>query len=390
MPIDPNIPLSGNQMAPVQLPDVNAMMQTRTAGLENMYNIGRQQQQDAAAAQKAQADAAVNALAPAYATAFKGGGTKEAVTAAYNMLPPEMQAGVKDQIDKLMAMPSDDLRLAALESSMAGSDIGRALLNRIPTEIQRLNAAVQQGQLDVSRRRLAMEESQAGVPKPLTEYEAGQLGLREREVKLREDEAAAKAAAGEAGDMDPKVKVKLEQAYPKASRGLQSAVTGLDQDIADVEKLVADPGLKSISGLVGSSTPNISAEARRAQALYDKILAGAGFGALQAMRDASPTGGALGNVSNQEGQKLEKSVAAFAQSQDYGDLKKALNDYLFDLKVAKENVVSTFDETYGYRGPNPSADIVTGVQERRARLQPQTTAPGASSLPAGVVVRKNP
>jgi hypothetical protein len=157
MAIDPSI--IGNVMIPQapQLPDVNAMMQTRTAGLENMYKIERQRAEDTRLEQERQAEALVEALAPAYATAFKGGGSKEALTAAYNLLPPEIQAGVKDQIDKLMAMPSDDLRLSALEASMAGSDAGRALLNRIPTEIQRINAEIQRGQLGVSQQRLAME-----------------------------------------------------------------------------------------------------------------------------------------------------------------------------------------------------------------------------------------
>ena len=42
MAIDPSI--IGNVMAPAatQLPDVNAMMQTRTAGLENVYKIEQQ------------------------------------------------------------------------------------------------------------------------------------------------------------------------------------------------------------------------------------------------------------------------------------------------------------------------------------------------------------
>ena len=171
MRTNPNIILSGNQMAAPQLPDVNAMMQTRTAGMENIYALEQQRAAQAQAAQKEQAAALVDALAPAYATAFKGGGTKEAITAAYNLLPPELQPGVKGQIDKLMAMPSDDLRLSALEASLAGSDAGRTLLDRIPTEIQRINAEIQRGQLEVSRANAAREAATAGVPKPMSAAE---------------------------------------------------------------------------------------------------------------------------------------------------------------------------------------------------------------------------
>lgn len=371
MAIDPSIILSGNQMAQPRLPDVNAMMQTRTAGLENMYNIEQQRAAQAQAEQKAQQDALVEALAPAYATAYKGGGTKEAITAGVSLLSPEIQAKIAPSIQKMLAMPSDELRMSALESSLASSgDTGRAILNRIPTEIQRMNAEIQQGQLD----------------------------LRKMELEQRKQAAAAKTAPISTEQppdetapppMDPKVKLKLDQAYPQASRALQSSVTNLDQDIQDVEKLLSDEtGLKAITGYFNANTPAIFADATRAQARLDKIMSGAGFSALQAMRDASPTGGALGNVSNQEGSKLEKSVAAFSQAQDYQDFQDALRDYLIDLKTAQENVQAAFDETYGYRGEAPSSGIVTQTRERRKRIEEETLPQGRTSLPPGVTVKK--
>ena len=221
MPIDPSI--IGNVMVPQapQLPDVNAMMQTRTAGMENMYKIEAARQEQAKADAKEQAAALVDALAPAYATAFKGGGTKEAVMAGYDLMPPEVQANVKGQVDKLLSMPSDDLRLAALETSMAGSDIGRALLDRIPTELQRLTVGVQQGQLGVSQQRLAFDQSQAGVPRPMTAAEEAQAGFREREVTLAEAKdarEAAKTAAIAAGEIGPTEAQKGEVWNRKAGR----------------------------------------------------------------------------------------------------------------------------------------------------------------------------
>lgn len=227
MPTNPNIILSGNQMAPVQLPDVNAMMQTRTAGMENIYNIEQQRAEQAKAAQAEQAAALVDALAPAYATAFKGRGSKEALTAAYNLLPPEIQPSVKGQIDKLMAMPSDDLRLSALEASLAGSDAGRTLLDRIPTEIQRMTADVQRGQLDVSRQRLAMDAAAANQPEAMTPYQEAQIAL-ERE-KLAQP---AKPSAEE---------IKKQLADEKRAKDLDLA-------IAEVET-VMQPG-----GLIDQST----------------------------------------------------------------------------------------------------------------------------------------
>jgi hypothetical protein len=221
MVTDPNIILSGNRMAAPRLPDVNAMMQTRTAGMENIYALEQQRAAQAQTAQKEQEAALIEALAPAYATAFKGGGSREAITAAYDLLPPEIQPGVKGQIDRLLAMPSDDLRLSALESSMAGSEAGRTLLNRIPTEIQRMNAEIQRGQLEVSRANAAREAAAANQPKVsfretdaegnVRMYDAAgnEIGMLPKAGK------PAAAAEGDAGKVDVKAASKADDTLGK-------------------------------------------------------------------------------------------------------------------------------------------------------------------------------
>lgn len=383
MVTNPNIILSGNQMAPPQLPDVNAMMQTRTAGLENIYAIEQQRAEQAQTAQKEQEAALIEALAPAYATAFKGGGSREAITAAYDLLPPEIQSGVKGQIDKLLAMPSDDLRLSALEASMAGSEAGRTLLNRIPTAIQELNAQIQQGQLEVSRGRLAMEESQIGMPKPMTAAEQARIDLDERKFQAEQEKAAREAEMPEG--MDAKTKVKFEQAYPKSSSALRTAVTGMDNTLIALKELIDSPGLEDISGTVGAITPNISGPAKRAQSLFDQIKAGAGLAALVELKQASPAGGALGNVSNQEGSTLRDSRGAFLQAQEYQDLRQSLIDYYGVLERSKANIIGAFNDTYGYRGEDAAEEILGPMRQSQEQIEqglqrqfptaPQTPSP---------------
>jgi hypothetical protein len=225
MPINPNIILSGNQMATPQLPDVNAMMQTRTAGMENIYKNEQARAEEAKAAQKEQAAALVDALAPAYATAFKGGGTKEAITAGYNLLSPEIQTAVKGQFDKLMAMPSDDLRLSALEAGLAGSEAGRTLFDRIPTEIQRINAEIQRGQLEVSRAKAAREAAAVGVPKPMSEYEAERIKLDREKAEREAAKVSPDAAKQQQAVNDMKLAV-TELTAAAAPGGLIDLSTG--------------------------------------------------------------------------------------------------------------------------------------------------------------------
>lgn len=371
MAIDPSI--IGNVMAPAapQLPDVNAMMQTQTRGMEKMYGMERQREADAAAAQKEQQAAIAQAMMPSVAAAFSDPSDAGLAQAA-QLMPPEVADAFAPFLDRLRSVPDVDLRKSLLRAELLKDDEGKLILQQLePTANMRLQADTAAGAQALQRRRLALEEQElAAKTAPVsTELPPGETAM---------------------APLDPKVKLKLDQAYPQASRALQSSVTSLDQDIQDVERLLTDDiGLKSITGYLNANTPAIFKDATRAQALLDKIMSGAGFAALQAMRDASPTGGALGNVSNQEGAKLEKSVAAFSQAQDYDDFAAALQQYLVDLKTAQENVQAAFDETYSYRGGAPSSEIVTQTRERRKRIEEETLPARRQPLPPGVTVKRN-
>jgi hypothetical protein len=149
--------------------------------------------------------------------------------------------------------------------------------------------------------------------------------------------------------LTPKDIQKREAAYPKATSALKSFETETDAFDKDIEKLRDHPGLSEITGLVGGRTPALTGAGRQAQALYEKITAKGGFQALQNMRNASPTGGALGNVSNQEGLRLEKSVAAIDRRQDAKDVQSAMDNYRSDLQNAKRLMREAYDDTYSYK-----------------------------------------
>lgn len=160
MAIDPNIILSGNQMAQPRLPDVNAMMQTRTAGLENIYKIEQQRAEQAKTAQKeqeaAQEAATLNALLPAYTYGIQTGD----IAGAGNLVPPEMRPQIQQYIDALTGKSPEEVQ-AALIGSLSSSPAGQAALEAI----QRAAAVdVQRGQLDVSKQRLAFDIAEAQRP----------------------------------------------------------------------------------------------------------------------------------------------------------------------------------------------------------------------------------
>jgi hypothetical protein len=147
----------------------------------------------------------------------------------------------------------------------------------------------------------------------------------------------------------PKELQARESKYPMATQAVKTVESKADKLIADIETLKNHPGLPSITGTVYGRTPSVTSDGRAAQALYDSIIARGGFQELAAMRAASPTGGALGNVSNQEGQQLKDAFGTLNRTQDAADLQRQLARVADDIRGAKTRVREAYDMTYDYR-----------------------------------------
>jgi hypothetical protein len=147
----------------------------------------------------------------------------------------------------------------------------------------------------------------------------------------------------------PKELQAREAKYPAATTAVKTVESKADKLIADIETLKNHPGLDSITGTVYGRTPSVTADGRAAQALYDSIVARGGFQELAAMRAASPTGGALGNVSNQEGQQLKDAFGTLNRTQDAADLRKQLGRVADDVRGAKTRIREAYDMTYDYK-----------------------------------------
>jgi hypothetical protein len=155
--------------------------------------------------------------------------------------------------------------------------------------------------------------------------------------------------------LPPKEIQARESKHPQATAAIKSLESSTDRLVNDLEKLAKHPGLSGISGLVYGRTPAITKDARAAQALYDSIIARGGFQELQNMRAASPTGGALGSISNQEGQYLRDAFAPINRTQDTADLKNALQNAANAARGSKQRMREAYDLTYQYRTQQEAA-----------------------------------
>jgi hypothetical protein len=234
-------------------------------------------------------------------------------------------------------------------------------------------AQIAQGVRD--QQRLGFEGQRVGFEGQRVGFEGKRLGLENQRVGLEgqrvdiaRTEAERKAQGLEA--LPPKEIQKREAAFPQATsavKGIEYKATGF---IKDLEELRDHPGLSSITGIAAGRLPGITAEGRAAQAIYDKIVAKGGFQALQEMRDASKTGGALGNVSNQEGTQLKASFAAIDRRQDANDVKKAIKDAIVDIERTTARMREAYESTYSYKSGGGAAPASsTGVDASNPLLK---------------------
>lgn len=161
--------------------------------------------------------------------------------------------------------------------------------------------------------------------------------------------------------LSPKEIQNREAKFPQAKTAVASFETSAEKLAKDLETLANSEGLKGITGLIGGRTPAITKEARAAEALYNSIVARGGFNELQNIRASSPTGGALGNVSNAEGQNLRDAFAPLKLTQNASDLKGQLLKAAQETRASVGRIKETFDMTYEYKnqGGQPSAPTRT-------------------------------
>jgi hypothetical protein len=149
--------------------------------------------------------------------------------------------------------------------------------------------------------------------------------------------------------LSPKEIQNREAKFPQAKTAVASFETSAEKLAKDLETLANSKGLEGITGLIGGRTPAITKEARAAEALYNSIVARGGFNELQNIRASSPTGGALGNVSNAEGQNLRDAFAPLKLTQNASDLKVQLLKAAQETRASVGRIKETFDMTYEYK-----------------------------------------
>lgn len=204
---------------------------------------------------------------------------------------------------------------------------------RVPAPLQR--------QRDDKRLQILLAERDPNMPNPELEKEIARMsggqaspvgGLR---VPTAAELAAEKKTAEDAAEFNsPENLRKREQAYKFKTTTGKAVLDTIDDASKRVNNWTAGLGGSSLRGIPASDAYDLNAD-------IETIKANFGFDRLQAMRDMSPTGGALGGIAVQELTALQASVANLDTAQSPKQLKKNLDK----AKLHYKNWLDTLEET---------------------------------------------
>lgn len=166
------------------------------------------------------------------------------------------------------------------------------------------------------------------------EIEREKLAQREQELAFRRELAAGNAALKSAiTDTQRQIaQARLDEINAKREDKAEKKAAAQEMAVNHATKVIGD--VQEATSLVGGMTTGLAGKAQSfvpgtdAFNLNQRLLtikANLGFDRLQQMRDASPTGGALGQVAVQELNALQATVGSLEIGQDRKELEKNLS-----------------------------------------------------------------
>jgi hypothetical protein len=153
------------------------------------------------------------------------------------------------------------------------------------------------------------------------------------------------------GSKAAELRAQRDNEYPEARGRFEANLARIDDMIEMAKTLRKHPAYRRIVGPIDAYTPNLTGGAMAAQQIYNSLTAKGTTEELQAMRQASPTGGAVGNVSDADIKLLSNAFGALGQGQDEGDFDTSLTSLVNKAMQARQRLVNQYRDTYQYRLP---------------------------------------
>ena len=194
---------------------------------------------------------------------------------------------------------------------------------------------------------------------------------------MREFETGQRPGGVQMGQPLPGTDTKTREIEVKARSAAGAAGSKYDRMIRNAEELLKHPSLNTIVGNIQGNLPETVLEvssqgAANALNLYRTLLVQGGFAELQALRDASPTGGALGQVSDRENAMLQQAAGALGRSQDEASFKQHVREFIAQLKASKARVEQAYADQFGRPFSAGVSSAPSSAAPKRLKFNPAT------------------
>jgi hypothetical protein len=156
--------------------------------------------------------------------------------------------------------------------------------------------------------------------------------------------------------------LKLQGVLNQDTATLNTTTANFDRLATAANEVLNHPGLGGITGLRGA-LPNVpGSAAANAQAKLDTLRAQVGFGVLQELRNASKTGGGLGQVTEREHALLQNALAALHNAQGADQMRESLQKVIDYAGAAKERLRGAFNLKHGAKATSEDNGLKAKVE----------------------------
>ena len=145
----------------------------------------------------------------------------------------------------------------------------------------------------------------------------------------------------------PKQKNQLEMEKPQTITATEYGLNQIRQTRNTIRELLADPNFDMAFGFGGELVSNVYTPAADVRAKLESLRDQQFARNITAMRDASKTGAAVGNVTQQEGSRFENMQGSLRQFQSAKQARQVLERMEKELADSEGRVVNSFSRYYG-------------------------------------------
>jgi len=197
-----------------------------------------------------------------------------------------------------------------------------------------------------------------------------QIAISAEQRAQRKEAGEERAAQGEASDS-------LANATA-AAQGLAQQFTNIEEVAGTAKAQSLSPFTTGLGGMLMSLKPASKASDMRAN--LDTLTADSAFSALQAMRDASKTGGALGQISERELALLGAAKRSLSANQSDAQLRKNITSYINQRNKLMKDAKRRFASDYGEQAASSAFGDSGGQSQSGAIPNDRNVASASDSL----------